>query len=89
MLFVSQKYEAAVSRINDLIAVSMNDETTYCCVQVLKCNRITDMCMTMFHRSLEKCISCKVTTHVRYSRSDVDTASLHPVLVLIWRRSRS
>ena len=35
MLFVSHKYDAAISRVHDLIDVSKDDEEIYCYVQVL------------------------------------------------------
>ncbi|KAF8550350.1 TPR-like protein [Imleria badia] len=35
ILFVARKYDTAISRVHDLIAVSGEDETTYCCIQVL------------------------------------------------------
>ena len=34
MLFVSRKYDAAISRVHDLIEVSKDDEEKYCYIQV-------------------------------------------------------
>ncbi|KAF8551190.1 hypothetical protein OG21DRAFT_317044 [Imleria badia] len=35
VLFVTRKCDTAISRVHDLIAVSRDDETMYCCIQVL------------------------------------------------------
>ncbi|KAF8547590.1 TPR-like protein, partial [Imleria badia] len=35
LLFMARKCDTAISRVHDLIAISRDDETTYCCIQVL------------------------------------------------------
>ncbi|KAF8554888.1 hypothetical protein OG21DRAFT_1496708 [Imleria badia] len=35
ILFVARKCDTAILRVHDLLAVSRDDETTYCCIQVL------------------------------------------------------
>ena len=69
---MAEKYEKAMSRVHDLIAISSDDETMYCYFQVFHVKSDCELHMIISARSLGKCMSCGVTMHVRYSHSNGD-----------------